>query len=289
VILLGYVAGKKLHAQRETLASIAIYILTPVVIFDGVVTTALTPSALSLPVVFFLSCCLMCVIFYLLASLFWKDAHRNILAFTAGSGNTGYFGLPVALALFGPDRLGPIVLSILGFVLYENSVGFFVTARGHHTIDESIGKVLRLPSLYAFAIGVVVNLLGSPLGESYAAMAQNFRGAYSVIGMMLIGLGIAAMPRFSVDLRFISIAFLAKFVAWPLWIAAILLLDQSAFHFYDPSLTQPMLLMAIVPLAANTVALATELRTEPEKAAMTVLLSTLVALVYIPVFVMMFF
>jgi malate permease and related proteins len=40
--------------------------------------------------------------------------------------------------------------------------------------------------------------------------------------------------------------------------------------------------MAIVPLAANTVALATELKVHPERAAIAVLLSTLFALFYIP-------
>jgi predicted permease len=39
-----------------------------------------------------------------------------------------------------------------------------------------------------------------------------------------------------------------------------------------------MILLSVVPLAANTVAVATALRTEPEKSALTVLLSAAFAL-----------
>jgi predicted permease len=49
-----------------------------------------------------------------------------------------------------------------------------------------------------------------------------------------------------------------------------------------------LLVLSIVPIASNTVAFATKLRAHPEKAAFTVMLSTLVALVYIPVFVYLF-
>jgi predicted permease len=55
---------------------------------------------------------------------FGKDSTKNILAFAAGTGNTGYFGIPAATALFGDAALSPVVLCILGVILYEHSVGF---------------------------------------------------------------------------------------------------------------------------------------------------------------------
>jgi len=52
----------------------------------------------------------------------------------------------------------------------------------------------------------------------------------------------------------------------------IVLLDENLFHFYSHDVYQIMILLSIVPLAANTVSYATELRTQPEKAAVAVLL-----------------
>jgi len=48
-------------------------------------------------------------------------------------------------------------------------------------------------------------------------------------------------------------------------------------------------LFSIFPIAANKVAFATELKVHPEKAALTVFLSTLFALFYIPLVVSLLF
>lgn len=279
---LGFLAAKLLGARKETLSSILIYILAPIVVFDGVLRTEISWSILSLPLIMLMMCTVLCRLFFAISSFFWKDSHRNILAFTAGTGNTGYFGLPVALAVFGPDRLGPVVLALLGFILYENTVGFFTVARGHHTAAESFRKILRLPTLYALAIALILNLSDVGFGTLYLDNVQHVRGAYTVFGMMIIGMGIGSLEHIRLDGRFIGLAFLAKFVAWPTLALSLIAIDRTWLGFYTHELYGVMLLMSIVPLAANTVAYATELKTEPEKAATAVLLSTLFALFFIP-------
>ena len=54
------------------------------------------------------------------------------------------------------------------------------------------------------------------------------------------------------------------------------------------SLPKVLLVASITPLAANTVVFATELKTHPKKASFAVFLSTIFALLYIPVFVALF-
>jgi malate permease and related proteins len=265
-----------------------IYIIAPLVIFHGTVTTTLNLSVLSLPVLFFSLGSVLAVLFLWIGSFIWNDPTKNILAFSAGTGNTGYFGLPVALMLFSDDVLGIMVLSILGFVLFENSVGFYLTARGRHTAGESLMKVLRLPTIYAFALGVIVNLSGMDLGETYASIAASFRGAYTILGMMIIGVGIAGMKGFKPDLAFLGLGFLAKFIVWPLAIFAVIALDRLYLHLYSDDVYKVMILLASVPFAANTVAVASELKAQPEKAAFAVLVSTIFALLYIPVMVVVF-
>lgn len=288
-IALGFVAGKYLKVTKEAIAPLLIYIIAPIIIFNGVVTTTINLTSLSLPVLFFGLACLMCISFYGLSKLFWKDTSRNILAFTSGTGNTGYFGLPVAMVLFNKEQVGLVVLSVLGFVLYENSLGFFITARGNNTVADSIKKVLKLPTIYAFLLGLLVNLSHIPLGQIYADNIVNVRGAYTILGMMLIGLGLAGIKEYKFDLKFISVSFLAKFLVWPLLMLLVIGLDKLFLNLYGPEIQKVMILMSIVPLAANTVAFATELKAQPEKASLAVLLSTLFALVYIPLITTIFF
>lgn len=283
VILLGYLAGTRLNARKETVASLLIYTIAPIVILQGTATARLTPGLLLLPVLFFGTCCGLAVAFYALGCRVWSDSRKNILAFAAGTGNTGYFGMPVAVALFDTDAMGIVVLSILGFVLYENTLGFYLTAKGRYTPRESLSKVLRLPAVYAFLAGLGLNLSGISMGPSYAALAESFRGAYTILGMMIIGLGMAGMRRVEVDKTFIGLTFLAKFVAWPAMVALLVSIDVHGAHLFDVRTHKIMILLSTVPVAANTVAVATELGTEPEKSASVVLLSTVLALFYIPV------
>lgn len=289
MVLLGCIAGKKLEVKKESIAQLLIYIIAPIVVFSGVVTTQINAAVLSLPILFFLLCCLMCVIFYYVGKLFWPGSEKNILAYACGSGNTGYFGLPVVLILLGDQFLGIAIMAGLGFILFENSLGFFITARGHHTMKEALHKVLGLPALYALILGLVVNSTHLQLSPIILDAFTHFKGVYIVLGMMLVGLGLSQVTRASFDIKFTAISFLAKFLVWPLIICSIIFIDSSFLHFYSSSIHKIMLLMSIVPLAANTVAYATKLNTHPEKVAVTVLLSTLFALVYIPLFISLIF
>lgn len=287
-ILLGFIAGKFLEVKKETIASLLIYIIVPFVVLDGAVSTKISSAVLSLPFLFWFLSSFLCLLFFYVAKFLWKDTTRNLLALAAGTGNTGYFGLPLVLAFLGEKALGLAVLSLLGFIFFESTVGFFIVAKGHHTVKESLFKVLRLPILYAFLIGLVINLSGVHLGDVYSGMAGQLRGAYTILGMMVIGLGLASIKNLVFDFKFIGLAFLIRFLVWPLLILAIIFVDKTFLGFYDNSIHQVMILMSIVPLAANTVVFATALKAQPEKAAVAVLLSTIFALFYIPLVVSLY-
>lgn len=282
LILLGFITGKYLKINKEYIARLLIYIIAPVVVFNSVINTPLTANILALPVLFFSLSCIICLSTYHLARYFWSDETRNILAFTSGTGNTGYFGLPVALAIFGPKASNAVIISILGFILYENSLGFYITARGHNKVKQSIFRVLTLPTLYAFMIALILNSLKINLGINDSNFTSLFKDVYTVLGMMLIGLGIATIKSFKFDFKFVGATFLIKFVIWPTIILLIIFADVTYFRFFNSEIHKVMLLMSIVPLAANTVAFATELNTHLDKASFAVLASTIFALFYVP-------
>ncbi len=288
LILLGYIAGKNLKAQKETIASILIYIIVPVVVFNSIISTKINIELLMLPLIFFASCSAIGLSFYAIGKGFFNDSTRNILAFAAGTANTGYFGVPVAIELFGEGCLTTVVMCIFGFTIFENSIGFFLTARGSHTVADSIKKLLKLPTIYAFILGLIVNYSGVNLGESYQAFTKNFIGAYTVSGMMLIGIALADMKSFKFDFWFLSLTLIAKFIIWPIVVLCIIFVDKNVFHLFTPFIYKIMFLMAIVPLAANTVAFATELKAQPQKASLAVFISTLIALIYIPLLTSIF-
>ncbi len=287
LILLGFLAGRFLQTQKETVARLLIYIITPVVVFYGVSGAKLNSSLLLLPVIFFLLACFICLTFYSIGKKFWQGPTKNILAFATGAGNTGYFGVPVAVALYGNQILGAAVLAVLGMILYENTLGFFITARGQYSAKEAFIKVIKLPSVYAFLLGVLFSFFRISINP-IVPWLENFKAAYSIFGMMLIGMAMAGIKKFEIDIKFTLLTFFAKFAVWPALMLALIYCDSVSFRFLDPSLNKILLLLAAVPLAANTVAFASELKAEPEKASIAVLFSTLFALIYTPLFVLVF-
>lgn len=288
-ILLGYIAGKKLEANRDTITKIMFYMINPLIIFNGVIHTTIDLSILSLPLVTFIVASSLCIIFYRFSRRIWTDSSKNIMAFSAGSGNTGYFGIPLAMLLFNPQAEGIYIMALLGITLYENSLGYYISAKGTHTPSECFAKLLRLPTLYAFAAGLCINLFHLPLPEVYKDFIGHIKGVYTVLGMMIIGLGIAGLTNFKLDLKFIGMTFLAKFFVWPILILSIIALDSHFFGFYGPIVHQALILLSIVPLAVNTVVMASLMKCNPEKAAATVLLSTVFALFYVPLMASVFF
>jgi predicted permease len=289
MIFLGYIGARGLKAQKETIAKLLIYIIAPAIIFYGTYSAKINLASLSLPILFFVLCCLISLLFLAIGTfVFKKDSTKNILAFTSGTGNTGYFGLPVVLTLFGDQAFSLAVLSLLGFILYANTVGFFLTAKGNHTVKESVIKVVKLPTIYAVFIGLLFNYLNINLGEIATTTIESFKGAYTLLGMMIIGMGLATVRIQHVDLKFISLAFLAKFIVWPAAILGIIFLDKTFIQAYNQNIYNILVLMAIVPLAADTVTYATELKVHPDKAALAVFISTLFALFYIPLMTSLF-
>lgn len=282
VIGLGYVSGRILNVQKESIAILLLYVLSPIIVFHGAFTTELNLGIAILPLFFLVSAYLFCILAYAVGSKVWNDSTRNIFAYTAATGNTGYFGIPVAMALLGPDVLGQVVLATMGLVLYESTLGFYITAKGTYSPRESLRRLLGLPSLYALLLGLLMNAGSVHLPESYFTLAENFRGAYSILGMMIIGLGVSGLKTLRCDWKFIGLSFTAKFVAWPLYTLLFITLDTNFLHVLTPAMHSILILLSVTPMAANTVVLATALNVKPEKAACGVLATTLFALFYIP-------
>lgn len=289
IIFLGFIAGRYLNIKKESIASLLIYCVIPIVIFNGIINIKITPATLSIPVLFFLLACLISILSYYFSGFFWKDSTRNILSLMGGSSNMGYFGLPVALALFGEKAIGIIALAILGGSFYNNSFGFFLAAKGKHTTKESLIKMLKLPMLYTFALGIIINLAGIRLGTNFLDMANNFNGAFTVLGMMLIGIGLGEMKKYELDFKFVAVSLVITYIFWPIVMFTVILIDQNTFRFYNHELQKIFMLISILPVAANMVVYSAFLKIQPEKTLFAVMISTLFALIYIPLMAVYFF
>lgn len=224
-------------------------------------------------------CCLVswCALWF--AKLAWQDSRSNLFAFCAGTGNTGYFGLPLALSLYGDQGAALAAAIIVGVNIYEFSVGYFWAAKGLGSVKESVRKIVQLPVLYAFLTAAVMQRWGLTISDDYAANLASFKGAYSVLGMLVIGIALSAVPINKLDWKYLLALVAWKHLTWPLLGIVLTQLFFSGLGNTERAVIQ---LMSCVPMAGNAVVIASQLGIAPEKAASAVMASTLLALLTVP-------
>lgn len=282
IILLGFIVGRYMDVNLPSMAIVAIYVLAPVVNFGAMAQMKFTPEYIALPVLFFIGSSVIGVISYLTAQKIWKNNTANLIGMGSVTGNTMYFGLPVVLALLGPEWVGVYALLNLGTFINEVGLGYFFGARGHATLKGALIKVLKLPVVHAIWLGLVYNLSGLALPESFTRYWDYSIGAWVILGMMIIGIALSKQSRLEIDLKLLASMFTPKFILWPIFGFGIILLDKAFFQTFGSETYTMMAVVSSVPLAGNLVAYAATLKLHPEKAAAAVLISTLLACITVP-------
>ena len=289
-VILGYVAAKSLQVQRESIATLLIYILGPIVVFSATLSVKINFAIAMIPIFLYIFCSLIAFLALFIWGKSWNNPTGNILAFSAGTGNTGYFGIPLAVIFFPPALADIYIFAVLASLLYESTTGFYVTAKGNFTVKESLIKISKLPILYAFVLGLCLNIIGLEIPETLSAYTSQFKGAYGILGMMMLGMGLIGLKgnEDNWDKKFITITFIIKFIFWPLAMLFFIYIDKTFLQILNNDLYKVLFLFSIVPLAGNSVTLAVLLNAKPEKTALTVFLSTLVSVLSIPLFVYLY-
>ena len=282
---LGFIAGRYLDIDAKGIGKLIIYIIAPFVIFEAITHSNLSISTFILPIIAFLMCSLVAFLFYEYGKYIYGDTRANVLAIVSSEGNTGYFGIPIALLLFDQNIFGIYILGTLGVTIFENTIVYYLTARGRYTVKESVSRLKKLPAIYAFMFAIIFLYFDIKLPKLMDNFVINMQGAYVVLGMMLIGFCISKIKNFSFDYKFIALSFLGKFIIWPLLMLVLVLLDYYIFNIYNDEIYIAFMLLSIVPIAANTVIFATVLNVYPDKVSSAVLFSTIFGLVYVPIII----
>lgn len=275
-ILIGVVAGRRYALDKRSFSTLLLYFVSPLVFFETTWGSQVGVASLGLPMLIWLVASLLGVAAYRIAQRYMGAPDTNLLGFAMGACNSGYFGLPVAAALYGEAFLPHMVLVIMGFSLFEYTTGFYITARSHFSVRASLRKLFSLPPIYAFLLGLLLNELGVVRGEFMNPLSVYLRGAYSFMGLVVLGLGLADISWKNFDARFLAQAFLSRLLVWPIAVALLVLalrLDPRSDYF------KALALVAFLPTAANGVVIATELKAAPYKIAGAIAVSTLVSII----------
>ncbi len=284
-ILIGYIAGKYLKADRNSISNILFYIMSPLVVLYGISTTEINVQVISLPILIWFIGSTISLIVYYSSALFFKDNTRNILAFSSGSTSMGYFGLPVAIALFDEKTISIYIVCYVGMLFFENSLGFYIAANGIYTAKECLVKLIKIPSSYAMIAGLIMHYFSFSIPEFLSDFMTNIRSTFMILGTMLLGICISNVKNFNIDWKFVSMTVIVKYVFWPLLVLGVIFLDKATLKLYSNSIYKALILLAVVPISGSGMILANVLNYQPDKITIVLLISTIIGLFYVPLMI----
>ncbi len=285
VVLIGFIAGKKYKIDGETISTLLFYFIAPIVFFSIMTSTSFKAHDFIIIVISFSMSAIMSIASFIGYKKIWQDFNRNILSFSAGTGNTGYIVLPIAAELFDSYTLGIYTLALIGVAFYEISIGYYICS-----FDKLVNrwylvkKILKLPIFIAFILGCILNFLGFTVPVFLIEFNKNIQGTFSFLGVLLVGIALSQIKEFKVELKFILASFANKFLFLPLLTNFFILLDYFLFKIYagNVSYYNALNLLSLAPLASNVVVMSSLYRAETAKVASTVLMSIIFVLLYMP-------
>ncbi|WP_029686877.1 AEC family transporter [Tatumella saanichensis] len=282
VAMLGWYTSKKLSINAKDIANLLIYIFSPIVCFVLILNSPASVSYVMYSVVFYVVSCIAAALAYFVGRLLWKDNRANLFGAAGGQGNVGYFVLPLAIGLLGGTADGAAAISIIVFAkvassIYEFTAAYYLTARGRYSAKNSLMRVLKMPTLHAAVLALILKSFHFALPGVLKGGVDSFVGAYTTLGMMIIGMSLAKFDKLVPDWKFAILSIIWKQGLY----AAVIILIFSRFHLTHYEYVV-MVMLACNPLPANIAAVASALDVHPEKAAFAIMLSTLMAVVTVP-------
>jgi hypothetical protein len=293
LVLAGYVAGWR-HVLPESaipgLNAFVLYFALPCMLFrfglNTPIAEALNPTVLAI----YLLCALLMVFFTIAVSLDevvgLKDASFGALV--TAFPNTGFMGVPLLAALFGPTIVGPMIATILIDMFVTSSLCIALAQAGgsaggaRDAALRSLRGALSNPMPWAIALGGACSVMGWRPSGPVDAVIRMLADAASPVALFTIGAvlwraGQHAHHR-TEPKRFVPQA-LMKLLLHPLLVFLVVLAAGQLGAPLSTTQITAVVLTAALPSAANVAILAERFGADNGRIARIIMTSTVLAFV----------
>jgi len=284
LIVIGWLIGRAQDIDIKSVSSILIFAITPVVAFGSTAQLSFHGTYVLLPFISYAMAAFAGLSSFALGQRLLRNKDMGyLLPQATGSGNNGYYGLPLAMALFPPEQVGIYFLIMLGTTMYEVTLGYYFVGRGHLTVRHAFQRVLKMPTMYALIAGLAFSAAHVQLDAGVLKLWDVARGCYVCIGMMIIGLALAKHRKLAWEWDFIGLTMFGKYLLWALAVTAFITLDSHVLRIFDSTIYTMIAILVITPAGANTAAFAAQHNFKPQLAATVVFVTTMISFVFLPV------
>lgn len=282
IFVLGFIGQKKFHFDTKTISTMALYLMSPVLVFRTFYNTEFNASYGYLAIYTFGLCFALISIVYAVAFIKNYSVRETCAMILASSFmNNGNYGTPVVFLLFGAAGLDYAIILMVIQQVVMCTVGIYYAAKGSPDgdgVQSAILAVRRMPIVYGGIIGGLFHYFSIPLSQSLVEAVNLVADAAIPTIMLTLGMQLANISVKKLAYRKLSLSLTLKLVISPLIAYGLTLILPV-----DDLVKQIMVIMAAMPTAANTTLYAMQFDTDPEFVSSTTLFSTILSLVTLPI------
>lgn len=275
IIIIGFIAGRTLNLESQTLSQLTVYILAPALVADSLYRTNIPlKSATGLLIGVFL----IALVLYLLVWGFsrWFNLSnltcKSLIATTLHP-NNGNMGLPLINFALGAAGLERAIIYMIGssIILF----GIAPALLSGNSFKDSLKLIFKLPLIWAMLAGLLLRFynieLPFKLGDALEMLGQ----AAIPIALIILGMELAN-TRLSLA-KYELISTFLRLLIGPLVALAI----GQFLHLQGLDL-QVLIIQSAMPTAVNTLVLVAEFGGDTPRVARTILVTTLLSFLTLP-------
>ena len=213
----GFALGKMLQIDPRSLGRVVFYVFSPVLIFDLLVNNQLKLNEAGIVVVFALCFILFMGAVTFLLGYFFKLERPALLAIliTTMFANTGNYGLPLVSFAFGEQALSYAGIYFATTTLLFYTLGVFLASLGHMSFREALLGLLKIPTLYAVLLAVLINALSIQIPTPVSRAVELAAGGSIPLMLILLGVQLNSL-EFSENQRALQLSVGLRLIDAPL-------------------------------------------------------------------------
>lgn len=213
-----------------------------------------------------------------------KKSRFGLFCACVSNPNTIFIGIPVNLALFGPEAVPCVLLYYFPSTFFFWTVGNYFISRDESP-EQSKGSAFKWnkivsPPMYGFTFGLVCVWLNIPLPDSLFLAAKLTGDLTTPLALIFIGITLQGMNlakiRLSLD---IGLALIGRMIASPLLLWALL-----PFFNLPELVGQVFVIQSSLPVLMQVAILSAYYNTDPDYGSIMVCLSTVLCVFTVPIY-----
>ncbi|MDX1617104.1 MAG: AEC family transporter [Candidatus Promineifilaceae bacterium] len=275
---LGFLMRRLMAVGKKAVSTVTFYAFSPALVFSSLVTSQVDGSELLQLVAFTVAITLAMGLIALLASRLLRLGRKDTIALllVVMFVNSGNYGLTLNELRYGQAGLSRAIVFFVTSTIIVYSLGIFVASMGSANWRNSAGRLFRLPAFYAVVFSLAVYWTDVQVPEPLMRGIEVAGAGAIPLMLIVLGMQIADLKSFS-GVWLAGPATLLRLVVAPL-----LAVPLAAWLNLQGVGRSAAIIEASMPTAVITTILATEFDVKPGLVTSTVVLTTLISAVTLP-------